>query len=541
MPVRTRQVGFTTTTVRHTSKGRMAGDSSTTKSNPVVNFLVSLWKVLWEIWIEPFLQFIHVYEPADRTYGRSEVPFSKMEQRLHENPDVTVSFYKAMMPNGKDFVWYQVWEDKLAMRSTGRVADMVFCHGTGVHSGTLASHSRRYLDAGYRLIVPDLPSHGYSTGRHVYQPTMKGYTDGVYQAIHDVARRDDEAEGRKIPKQNRRRTFLLGLSFGGLVALLYPIYYPASARNDTTDMDEIPVDGVVAVGPILHFNPKDVKVSPVVRFIVTIIRFLNAGRLELYVPHKQAVDKDPKVYKQLVDQDMRSHRGAFRVGHLLCVRRGIADVQELADKFTVPVYIQHGLQDRVVSVTSSSTWLEKIGSDDIKMSVYPVCQHVIYRKAKTEEEDLAGRVCVLEDNVAWMNARCPGIGHIERGVSFSSDYSDMSKDASQRALAYSGFSSGLMTPSEAALSSMGQPNIVEDTIQSLTDKLGAFDQKGAKSTGVDNDASSTSQSLSNRLAKDSTKQPVTPVSGPDDSVEHRVYRGNWTLPEEMRPYDILID
>lgn len=172
-----------------------------TRPHPVMVFLQALWRTLWQVWIEPFLIFVHLYEPADRTYGRCDVPFSKMELRLHENPDVTVSFYKTMMPNGKDFVWYQVWEDKLAQRSTGRLADMVFCHGTGVHSGTLASHSRRYLDAGYRLIVPDLPSHGYSTGLHVYQARMRGYTDGVRQVIHDVARRDDELQGTRRPSR----------------------------------------------------------------------------------------------------------------------------------------------------------------------------------------------------------------------------------------------------------------------------------------------------------------------------------------------------
>ena len=514
--------------------GSAAGE---TRPGAVFSFFAAVWKILWEVWLEPFFQFLHLYEPKDRTYGRSDVPFSKMEQRLHENPDVTVTFHKTMMPNGKDFVWYQVWEDKLAMRSTGRVADMVFCHGTGVHSGTLASHSRRYLDAGYRLIVPDLPSHGYSTGRHVYQPTMKGYTDGVYQVIHDMARRDDEALGKKTPKQNRRRTFLLGLSFGGLVALLYPIYYPGSTRTDTTHPDEIPIDGVIGVGPIIHFNPKDVQVSPIIRLIMVVIKAMYGLRLELYVPHKKAVDKDPKVYKQLIDQDMRSHRGAFRVGHLYCVRNGIADVQEMADKFTVPVYIQHGLQDRVVSALSSLQWLQKTMSDDIEMTVYPVCQHVIYRKAKSEEEDLAGRVSVLEDNVAWMNARCPGTGHIDRGVSFSMDYSDTPKENNARTNTYSLASSGMMTPSEAALSSMGQNDLVQDTIQSLTDRLGSIEH-GAPDKGESQNRTS---QVTNRFSKNAPKLPVTPVTGADNEIEHRVYRENWTLSEELRPYDILFD
>jgi hypothetical protein len=30
---------------------------------------------------------------------------------------------------GKRWVWYQVWEDKEAMRTKGIQADLVFCHG----------------------------------------------------------------------------------------------------------------------------------------------------------------------------------------------------------------------------------------------------------------------------------------------------------------------------------------------------------------------------------------------------------------------------
>ena len=503
-----------------------------TRPHPVMVFLQALWRTLWQVWIEPFLIFVHLYEPADRTYGRCDVPFSKMELRLHENPDVTVSFYKTMMPNGKDFVWYQVWEDKLAQRSTGRLADMVFCHGTGVHSGTLASHSRRYLDAGYRLIVPDLPSHGYSTGLHVYQARMRGYTDGVRQVIHDVARRDDELQGHKTPKQNRRRTFLLGLSFGGLVATLYPVYYPAASREDTTDMDEIPIDGVIGVGPLIDYNPKDVKVGPFVRLLTVITRFLYAERLELYVPHKKAVDRDPKVYKQLIDSDPRSHRGSFRVGHLFCLRYGIADVQDMTYNFKVPVYIQHGLQDRVVSVQSSVMWLQKVHSTDVTMTVYPVCQHVIYRKAKSEEEDLAGRVCVLEDNVRWMNERCPGSGHIDRGMSFSSDYTTDGEQI-QRAPSFS-LSSGLMTPSELALNALSQNNEerVADTMQTLSDKLDSIQQnETATSTALPDSGAQLSQRQVRKTMQG---------SGPNNSVERRIYRENWTLPEEMRPYDLVI-
>lgn len=530
----------------------MEGDAAT-QQNAFIRFLIAVKTFFWEVWFEPLLTMLGIYDPPDRTYGRWNIPFSKMEERLHSNPDVTCSFHKTMMPNGKDFVWYQVWEDKLAMRATGREADMVFCHGTGVHSGTLASHSRRYLDAGYRLIVPDLPSHGYSTGMHVYQRYMMGYVSGVHQVIHDVARRDAEATGVRPTKENHRKTFLLGLSFGGLVAILYPLYYPASLREDKSDPNEIPVDGVIGVGPILGWSKKDVKIGPGLRLLTSFIELIGAQRMELYVPHKKVVDKDPKVYKQLIDSDMRSHRGAFRVGHLLCLRDAIIDTEKMAPQLKTPIFIQHGAQDRVVLPETSVKFLRDVSSTDVKLTIYPVCQHVVYRKAKTETEDKAGRIAVLEDNVEWMNERCPGHGHIDRGVSFSSDISDsdmkpppMNRMASFSTYSGPGTPGSGVTPSESLPETPGADKghgVVTDTLHSLTSQIDTAIETAATASAIPR----VDQEITNRGARLSGPKVQHPIAkedvlkGTNDNwTEKRVYREEWDLPNDLRPYDILI-
>lgn len=520
-----------------------ASESQTTTMDQQQN-IVLVWvkwflNVLWELWGEPILIGLRLYEPKDRTYGRSEIPFSHMEKRLHDNPDVTVNFYKAIMPNGKDWVWYQVWEDKAAQRATGRRADMVFCHGTGVHSGTLASHSRRYLDAGFRLVVPDLPSHGYSTGVHVYQRHGIGYTAGVHRVIHDIDRRDEEESGIRREKKDKRARFLLGLSFGGLIAMIYPIHFPGSRRDDTSTPDEIPIDGIIGVGPLIDYSRNNVKVGLATHIFVSFLDLFNFTRLELFVPHKKVLDKDPKVYKTLVDQDMRSHRGAFRVGHLLCLRDAIAEIQEKAGQFTHPLYVQQGLQDRVVGVTEVISWLRRCNSVDVKLSVYPICQHVIYRKAKTEVEDRAGRVAVLDDNVAWMSDRSPGQGHIDRAMSFSSDYSgDMTPNMSRSA----SFSvSDAATPDEA-LRNQADPGIVATTIESISGKIDNAIENAAVASAIPDAASG----LTHRGEKVAAP-PAPAVSAataahvdrhsPQWSEQH-IYRPNWTLPEDLRPYDV---
>ncbi|SJX62794.1 related to lysophospholipase [Sporisorium reilianum f. sp. reilianum] len=373
--------------------------------------VASLGSTLWDVWGEPLAETLGIHEPSDRSYGRWNIPLSSMEKRLYEKDDVEVTFHKVMLENGKDWVWYQVWQDPVAVRDTGRNADMIFVHGTGVHSGTLASQCRRYLDAGFRLIVPDLPSHGYSSGLHVYQRDMAGFCSGLHAVLHDVASRDQSTSlfpNVTPTKLERRKTFMLGLSFGGLVAFSYALQYPASYRYDETDPLEIPIDGLIGVGPMVAYNTKYVVVNLFMRCLfLTLLHVFRLGRLEVMVPHKKAVDKDPKVYESLIMQDPRSHQGSFRIGHLYCISQAMRALRERAAEVRHPIYIQMGGEDKVADNTVALSWIRQTKSTDKKYEVYPICQHVIYKKAKIQHDDLAGRITVIADNVAWMVERSP--------------------------------------------------------------------------------------------------------------------------------------
>lgn len=299
----------------------------------------------------------------------------------------------------------------MLMRTTLSFVLNRYSHGTGVHSGTLASQCRRYLDAGFRLIVPDLPSHGYSSGLHVYQRNMAGFCSGLHSVLHDVARRH---QSRSLfptvtpTKLERRQTFMLGLSFGGLVAFSYALQYPSSYRYDTTDPHEIPIDGLIGVGPMVAYNTKYVIVNVFLRWLfLALYHVLQLGRLEVMVPHKKAVDKDPKVYESLIMQDARSHQGAFRVGHLVCIVHAMQALRSRAPEIRHPVYVQMGGEDRVADNAAALDWLRRTSSTDRRYEVYPICQHVVYKKAKNQHDDLAGRISVIADNVAWMVERSP--------------------------------------------------------------------------------------------------------------------------------------
>lgn len=314
-----------------------------------------------------------------------------------------------------------------------------------MHSGTLASQCRRYLDAGFRLIVPDLPSHGFSSGLHVYQKNMAGFCSGLHAVLHDVAARD-QAESPfpsiRPSKLERRQTFMLGLSFGGLVAFSYALQFPASYRHDTTDLNEIPIDGLIGVGPMVAYNTRFVVVGAFLQWLFTIMLFVfRLGRLEVIVPHKKVVDKDPKVYESLIMQDPRSHQGSFRIGHLHCIVTAIQALRDRAEEIRHPIYIQMGGEDRVADNEAALQWIRRTKAEDKRYEVYPICQHVIYKKAKNQHDDLAGRISVIADNVEWMVERSPAVytGKLVqrrqlRLASYSSEGSTLSRSTSRTSL-----------------------------------------------------------------------------------------------------------
>ncbi|KAK0546494.1 hypothetical protein OC845_004572 [Tilletia horrida] len=489
-------------------------------------------KTIWDVWGEPTLSAIGLYEAADRSYGRCDIPFSPAEERMHASPNISVKFRRVMMANGKDWMWYQVWEDKEAILRTGRKADLLFCHGTGVHSGTFASHARRYLDAGFRCIVPDLLSHGYSSGLHVYQRYANFYCEGLRLVLHDVAREDDIAnnDGIWVPKAERQQTFILGLSFGGLLGFYYALMYPESYREDEEGQDEVPIDGIVGVGPMIDYGH---PIPAIVQALGWGLAALGGLRIELTVPHKKVLDKDPKVYKTLVTEDPRSHQGAFRGGHILCIRDAMWDIQHRAREIRHPIYAQQGGRDRVVSVEHVFDWIRNTGSEDRKMTVYPICQHVIYRKAKTEMEDQAGRICVLEDNLAWMCARAPAYGRLVRQDSMSSEMTLVNDVGTP--YSYPTTPSIPMTPQTPFFNSFGENPVIglphlhfgpggtpaiEVSISSLQADLPVPAPAAAPAAEEESEES---------------KRPKT-----EAELAPRTYRTQWSkaIEEKYRPYDI---
>lgn len=369
---------------------------------------------------------------------------------------------------------------------------------------------------------------------------MAGYCAGLHSVLHDVAKRDQQASlfpDVAPTKLERRKTFMLGLSFGGLVAFSYALQYPASYRYDESDLSEIPIDGLIGVGPMVAYDPKYVVISFFLRYFCIFSLFvLHIGRLELMVPHKRVVDKDPKVYESLIMQDPRSHQGSFRIGHLWCIEVAMKQLQLRQAEIRHPIYIQMGGQDKVADNEVALNWIRATSSTDRKYEVYPICQHVIYKKAKDQHDDLAGRISVIADNVAWMVERSPAT------------YTDATASATSANAAAAWL---LRKRQQVRLGSYASDGSGSSSISRRTSHTSLFDVE----EGVDDDAASVGTSVSTTpmlsdaevVEKQGNVNKMAEANGhilpqdrcgwiKDEQGEARMYRAFWTFREETRPF-----
>ena len=187
----------------------------------------------------------------DRTYGRSKLPRSPLEVSLRQDGRFTV-VDRVVQLGGGESISYAIWEMNASSTSNGtdgatdrakskEPTDIVWCHGINDYGAKFLEHCLPlFLELpNHRIIIPDLPGHGRSTGIHVHLPRLEVLGEGVWEVLKDVLKGDlslaggREAEGKSEGASGnvdvsrgavgaggvRRRTFVAGQSLGGFVAV----------------------------------------------------------------------------------------------------------------------------------------------------------------------------------------------------------------------------------------------------------------------------------------------------------------------------------
>ncbi|ORY91597.1 lysophospholipase [Leucosporidium creatinivorum] len=339
---------------------------------------------------------------ADPTFGRSTLPRSPLELALTKDHPWREGKVLTGKQDGSEWVSYQVWEPRAGVPL--KDADLLFIHGINDYGGKFATHADLFLDAGYRLLIPDLPSHGRSTGIHCYVPDMEALADAVYAVLSDVLLEDSKlVKSADGSFKQRRKIFVAGQSLGGFTAALTCLKYGSLDSAETTELKaddsfKPKISGGCFLCPMLAINPETMPAYPVQLLARGIASF--AGPLPLASANKGKNSEDPDVEEQF-QRDPQTYHGKLRVGTGLAILSGLIDINKNMEALKIPFIIHHGTGDRVTSYHGSEKLYASASSTDKELKLYEGYEHILLRKGRDEQDDHR-RQTVLKDMLEWL-------------------------------------------------------------------------------------------------------------------------------------------
>jgi len=259
-------------------------------------------------------------------------------------------------------VYWQSWSPKKAK------AVVVIAHGLAEHSGRYAHVGERLTAAGYVAYTYDQWGHGRTAGT---MGNIEGFTH--LRADLDTVLSKARGEHPGLP------VFLLGHSFGGLVALDYVVTRGESGLT-----------GLVLTGAAV-----DPAVGTALERAAAPLLSRLAPNLPVTALDATAVSRDPAVVQAYVDDPLVYH-GKIRARTGAEGLKAVARVHAGLRKVTLPVLVLHGADDRLTSPSGSKAVAEKVSSVDKTLTLYDGLYHEIFNEPEQK--------AVLDDVVGWLDA-----------------------------------------------------------------------------------------------------------------------------------------
>ncbi|RSH94104.1 hypothetical protein EHS25_006758 [Saitozyma podzolica] len=399
---------------------------------------------LWEI-IEPYLVRLGLYTIPDSTYGRYLLPDHPPHRFLLDDPNISHTWHRIALPpissfprkhdgydtteiihsedvsltreeieegkkRGGRWVMYSIWEMKHEPEGgwegggKGRGRDLVLVHGLSDYGLRYAPHVPHFLKAGFRVIIPDLPSYGRSTGVNSYLPSALLLPSALHAVLTDVVRRD-LASGKE-----QRKVFLSGASMGGWTVLYYLLKYPPSSspvdlaeeaterdallpkpgqgegydhleRPKSEEKDRIQVAGAFVLCPMVEVS-KNSRPHILVEYVARAIVYF-AGMLPLAKAVRGNVSDDPRVEEDFFTDPLCYH-GWLRVGTGLSLLEGMIELDKRAEEINVPIRLVHGSHDRATSHHGTLRLFNRLPNEDKEIEIYEGYEHVMIKASAAD-------------------------------------------------------------------------------------------------------------------------------------------------------------
>ena len=237
------------------------------------------------------------------------------------------------------------------------VANVYIVHGFVEHSGRYNEIASFFNRHGCSVYAYDLRGHGKSEGE---KPYIKRFT----LLDEDMSRWMDATFTAEKP------SFLFGHSLGGLVICSYLIRKKPRLDN---------LKAVMMTGPALMIH-RDIapflqKIAPIVGEFVPKMTTLGLDG--------EFVSKDPAVVAAYRADPLVYHKKSHaRSGWE--IMKTMKYVQDNASDFSYPVYIAHGLSDKLTEPDGSKKFYSNISSSDKTLKLYDGLYHEIFNEPERD-------------------------------------------------------------------------------------------------------------------------------------------------------------
>ena len=249
-------------------------------------------------------------------------------------------------------------------------AAIVLVHGYAEHSGRYQHVAERFTEAGYDVYAFDLRGHGRSEGKpRVYVLSIDEHTGDLERFLASVRERT-----RGIP------LFLLGHSMGGAISARFLVG------------DDHGLAGAILSAPA-------VRRAGIFGRSLEALFLLIAGlapRWHFPKVDSATVSSDPEVVERY-DNDPLIYRDGMPLGTAAAIVRSARYVDKNAGKVRLPIFIGHGMGDKIVNSLASERLHERVGSKDKTLKLYPGLYHEILNEPERDQ--------VMQDMIGWLDAR----------------------------------------------------------------------------------------------------------------------------------------
>jgi acylglycerol lipase len=262
-------------------------------------------------------------------------------------------------------LFYQYWLPE----SDPIKANIIAMHGWGTHSDRMNVPAEFLTQNGYGVYAFDIRGHWRNTGE------TPGHIDSMDHVQKDVVLFMDEVKA----KDEQKKIFLMGHSFGGLISLIYAIEHPG-------------LPGVIVSSPLLELR-MDSSLSKKVGKVLTkpFSKISPTKTISLEI-EQNYLTSDLKILRQHISDDKKLK--TISLSTAAEMQNSMKWAMENATRLFCPVLILQAGNDKIANPDITREFFDKIKGEDKRFKIYDGFLHELWNEK--------GRAQVFQDMYVWL-------------------------------------------------------------------------------------------------------------------------------------------